>query len=252
MTASAGGQRRDLPSRRALRPHLWRIILLGGLLAAVLVSAGAAERRTFVPLHWEITLLVACICLLLARRIALTVLAFTRRKGRPAPPASLAAIATEVGRPPDRLPARASERGIDWEGLIESVAIRLEDALGPGFYAHGYGHVLYLSHADSRRRISLAELAASTDPDGAAIAMRMCMKMLDNAQMFKMQQLRQPWPRRGVRDDASPPVTLPRPRVRLADFELHMAYVDELGPVLSLPSLPFVEGHPEPDGPVRL
>lgn len=250
MSRRAGGPRRVIPRHRIIRAHLGRIAFLVVLLAAVLAFSGAAQRRTFIPVHWEFTLLVACICLLLARRVALLVLALTRRNIRAQGGGPV--VAMPAGRETARFAPLARQPGVDWEGFIQSVAIRLEDALGPGFYAHGYGHALYLSHADSQRRISLAELAASPDPDATAVATRMCMKMLDNAQMFKMQQLRQPWPRRQLRDDVSVPVTLPRPHVRLADFELHMAFVDEVGPVLSLPSLPFVEGHPEPDGPVRL
>ena len=141
---------------------------------------------------------------------------------------------------------------IDWEGFVQSMAIRIEEALGPGFYAHGYEFSLLLSHADSTRRIQLSGMLRSTPLDPTAMAMHACIKVLDEAQMFKMQQLRQRWPKRPLQDDSSPPTTLARPTVKLEDFEFHMAFVDELGPVLDLLSLPWVEGHPEPDGPVRL
>ncbi|HET9093329.1 MAG TPA: hypothetical protein VFN50_13040 [Acidimicrobiales bacterium] len=151
--------------------------------------------------------------------------------------------------PPTYYPGRPAP--VDWPGFIASVAIRIEDALGPGFFAHGYGMALFLSHADDTRRIDLAPLLRPIAVDSAALAMQACVKMLDAAQMFKMAELRQPWPRRPHLDDSSPPVSLARPRVHLEDLEVHMAFVDELGPVLQLPSLPFVEGHPEPDGPIR-
>jgi hypothetical protein len=147
---------------------------------------------------------------------------------------------------------QARVQPIDWDGFVLSMAIRVEEALGPGFYAHGHECTLILSHADCTQRVELGGLLRSFPHDPMQAAMQACARMLDCAQMFRMQQLRQPWPRRPFRDDSSPTVTLARPRVELRDFELHMVFVDELGPVLQLPSLPFVEGHPEPDGPVRL
>jgi hypothetical protein len=46
--------------------------------------------------------------------------------------------------------------------------------------------------------------------------------------------------------------TLVHPLVSFKNFELRMAYADELGPVLELQPIPLIERHPEPDGPVRL
>lgn len=152
------------------------------------------------------------------------------------------AFSDVVGRP----------RPVDWPGLVESMAIRIEDALGPGFFAHGFDCTLFLSHADSTRRIDVSPIVHGHLIDPTQAAIQACTRMLDAGQMFKMQQLRQPWPRRPLQDDSSPPVTLARPEVVLRDVELHMRYEDELGTVLELPSLPFVEGHPEPDGPIRL
>jgi hypothetical protein len=140
---------------------------------------------------------------------------------------------------------------VDWEGLVASVAIRLEEALGPGFYAQGAGTTLLLRHADDSRMVPLERLLQPPPPDPTARAMRACVKMMDEAQMFKMQQLRQPWPARPHRDDSTPETTLARPYVHLANYELHFTWVDQLGPVLQMPSVPFVEGHPEPDGPIR-
>jgi hypothetical protein len=159
-------------------------------------------------------------------------------------PGAVSALGFHYG--PNRLAA------IDWPGFVMSMAIRIEDALGQGFYAHGHECALLLSHADATQRIELAGLLRSYPADPTAAATQACVKLLDCAQMFKMQQLRQPWPRRPGRDDSSPLVTLARPRVELRDYELHMSFVDELGPLLTIPSLPWVEGHPEPDGPVRL
>ena len=235
----------------ALRRRIRRAVVFAVLGVVVLVAGPATARRAVVSITLELYILSACFGIL-ALREAIHAVTDWRAEKR------YEQLRRESVRSRERSPvaeftahSAAAAARIDWVGFVQSVAARLEEALGEGFFAHGHGYVLLLSRGDVTRRLDLRELFFSLNPDFTMVAMQACIRMLDQAQMFKMQQLERPWPVR-VRDDTTPEVTLPRPHVTLAEFELHMTYDDELGTVLSLPALPWVEGHPEPDGPLRL
>jgi hypothetical protein len=166
-------------------------------------------------------------------------------------PAALAAPATSgipAGIDPETLPPQA----VDWPGLVESMAIRIDAMLGPGFVAHGSGCVLTLASQGSIQRVDLTSLLQAHRYDPTKAAVLACLRLLDAAQMFKMRELAAPWPQRQPETGAAQPVTLARPHVLLRDLEIRLRFEDELGTVLELPSLPWVEGHPEMDGPLRL
>jgi len=166
-------------------------------------------------------------------------------------PAALAATSTS-GIPAGADPESFRPQAVDWPGLVESMAIRIDGMLGPGFSAHASGCVLTLAASGgASQRVDVSSLLEAHRYNPTEAAVLACLRLLDAAQMFKMRQLGHPWPQRLAQADAAP-VTLARPHVVLWDVEIHLGFEDELGTVLELPSLPWVEGHPEMDGPLRL
>ncbi len=142
---------------------------------------------------------------------------------------------------------------MDWSGFIQSMAIRVEEALGPGCSVFTDGYALLLTHDGKTRRVELGGTLRAVGADAPTSATLACTRILEAAQAFKIEQLGRPWPTRAdaVVDELIE-TTLVHPLVSFKNFELRMAYADELGPVLELQPIPLIERHPEPDGPVRL
>ncbi len=142
---------------------------------------------------------------------------------------------------------------MDWSGFIQSMALRVEEALGPGYSVLTDGYAILLAHAGETRRVELSGSLRTMAADPTTSATSAGTKILDAVQAFKIRELGRPWPTRGdavVNELVE--TTMARGKVSYEHFELRMAYADELGPVLELQPIPLMEGHPEPDGPVRL
>ncbi|HXY43932.1 MAG TPA: hypothetical protein VEH29_07080 [Acidimicrobiales bacterium] len=132
--------------------------------------------------------------------------------------------------------------GFDWEGFVAAVATRLETALGEGYSAHGEGAAFVLQHGETVRKVNLRSLFQPPPLEVGERALRGCLKMMDEAQMFAMRVRQRPWPsREGSLNGA--PGNLARPRVRLDDGEIRMVWADNWGTVLRLRPLPF-DGSP--------
>jgi hypothetical protein len=128
--------------------------------------------------------------------------------------------------------------GFDWAGLVQAMADRLQGALGDGFTADPDGHALVLRHGEQMRRINLGHVFQPPPIDVGERALRGCLKMMDEAQMFSMRVRQGQWPRRGIAHERWAN-DLARPRVRLEEGEIRMAWVDGQGVVLRLPALRF-------------
>lgn len=130
--------------------------------------------------------------------------------------------------------------GFDWIGLMQGVAIRLEGALGEGFQAEAEdGTSLMLRHGDQMsRKVNLGQIFQPPPIDVAERAMRGCLKMMDEAQMFAMRVHHEPWPSRGGTPETGPG-NLPRPQVRLEGGTILMSWADNWGAMLQLDALPF-------------
>jgi len=133
--------------------------------------------------------------------------------------------------------------GFNWTGLVEGVADRLEGALGEGFTAQADFPALVLRHGEMVRRVNLGLIFQPPPLDVGERALRGCLKMMDEAQMFSMRVRQTTWPDRGDDRDRAPG-DLARPRVRLEEGEIRMAWADNGGTLLRLPPLPF--GGPSP------
>lgn len=128
--------------------------------------------------------------------------------------------------------------GFDWGALVEGVAERLALALGDGYSARAEGTSLVLQHGEALRKVSLGSIFQPPPLDVGERALRGCLKMMDEAQMFSMRIRQAPWPtREGGLEGA--PGNLARPRVRLDDSEIRMVWADSWGTVLRLRPLPF-------------
>ncbi|HEV8065711.1 MAG TPA: hypothetical protein VGP46_12795, partial [Acidimicrobiales bacterium] len=135
-------------------------------------------------------------------------------------------------------------KGYDWGGFVSDVASRLEQALGEGFAAEGSGSFLAIRKDDQVRRINLGSILQPPPLDVSERAMRACLKMMDEAQMFAMRVKHEPWPTRGPGDDAGP-ANLPRPRVRMDDEQISMSWADSHGTVIRLDPVPLHEPYPQ-------
>jgi len=135
--------------------------------------------------------------------------------------------------------------GYDWMRLVQGVAVRLEEVLGEGFSAEAEGGpIVVLRHISGiSRRVNLGSSFQPPPLDVAERAMRGCLKMMDEAQMFAMRVQRDPWPSRGGTRESGPG-NLARPRVRLEDGEIAMSWADGWGTMLRLPPLPFEGASP--------
>jgi hypothetical protein len=148
--------------------------------------------------------------------------------------------ATNGRRPGPRVGMAA---GFDWEGLVDGVAERLETALGEGFSADSDGAALVLRHGEVIRRVNLRSLFQPPPLEVGDRALRGCLKMMDEAQMFSMRVRQAPWPtREGALEGAAG--NLARPRVRLDDGEIRMVWADNWGTVLRLQPIPFKGSSP--------
>jgi hypothetical protein len=128
--------------------------------------------------------------------------------------------------------------GFDWAGLVEAVATRLETALGDGYSAECDGAAFLLRHGEMVRKVNLRSIFQPPPLEVGERALRGCLKMMDEAQMFSMRVRQGPWPtREGTLNGA--PGNLARPRVRLDDGEIRMVWADNWGTVLRLRPLPF-------------
>jgi len=142
---------------------------------------------------------------------------------------------------------------VDWHGLVQSVAARLEDSLGVEFVVRAEEYTLVLRRGDLTRRVALAGAFASPPAREDERAIRGCLKMLDAAQVFAMRALGRSWPERETpggpeRERTRDPV--PRPHATVVDGELRLSFVDDSGTVVDFPPIPF-SASGAPDGPVR-
>ncbi len=133
--------------------------------------------------------------------------------------------------------ARGMAAGFDWPGLVSGVAARLETALGEGYTAEAEGAALVLRYGPMVRKVSLRSTFQPPPTEVSDRALRGCLKMMDEAQMFTMRVRQGPWPNREGANGT--PGNLPRPRVRLDDGEIRMVWADNAGTVLRLRPLPF-------------
>jgi hypothetical protein len=128
--------------------------------------------------------------------------------------------------------------GFDWAALVEGVAERLAVALGDGYDVRAEGTSLVLEHGEALRRVSLGSIFQPPPLEVGERALRGCLKMMDEGQMFSMRIRQAPWPtREGSLEGA--PGNLARPRVRLEDNEIRMVWADSWGTVLRLRPMPF-------------
>jgi hypothetical protein len=134
---------------------------------------------------------------------------------------------------------------VDWHGLVQSVAARLEDSLGVEFLVRAEEYTLVLRRGDLTRRVALAGAFASPPAREDERALRGCLKMLDAAQVFAMRALRRSWPER-----ETPGGPVPRPHATVVGGELRLSFVDDSGTVADFPPIPF-SASGAPDGPVR-
>ncbi|GEM_PF-5332128 len=128
--------------------------------------------------------------------------------------------------------------GFDWEGFVEAVADRLETALGEGYSASGDGAAFVLQYGETVRKVNLRSIFQPPPLEVGERALRGCLKMMDEAQMFSMRVRQRPWPSREGSLNGGPG-NLARPRVRLDDGEIRMVWADDWGTVLRLRPLPF-------------
>jgi hypothetical protein len=147
-----------------------------------------------------------------------------------------------------RPPVARTATGFDWIGLMQGVATRLEDALGEGFKAEAEdGTSIMLRHGDDMsRKVNLRLIFQPPPLDVSERAMRGCLKMMDEAQMFAMRVHHEPWPSRGGTRDTGPG-NLPRPQVRLDRGQISMSWADSWGTMLRLRPLPFDSAPSEPN-----
>lgn len=132
---------------------------------------------------------------------------------------------------------RGMAAGFDWPELVSGVAARLETVLGEGYRAEAEGAALVLRYGPMVRKVSLRATFQPPPMEVSDRALRGCLKMMDEAQMFTMRVRQGPWPRREGANGT--PGNLPRPRVRLDDGEIRMVWADNSGTVLRLRPLPF-------------
>lgn len=131
--------------------------------------------------------------------------------------------------------------GSDWAGLVERMATRLETTLGEGYSASADGTALVLGHGDSVRSVDLGPVFAPPPPEVGELALRGCLRMMEEAQMFSMRFRQAPWPSRDGTPNGAPG-NLARARVRMDEGEIRMVWADSRGVVLRLRPLPFDVG----------
>jgi len=95
-----------------------------------------------------------------------------------------------------------------------------------------------LQHGEMVRKVNLRSIFQPPPLEVGERALRGCLKMMDEAQMFSMRVRKGPWPsREGSLNGA--PGGLARPRVRLDDGEIRMVWADNWGTVIRLRPLRF-------------
>jgi len=130
--------------------------------------------------------------------------------------------------------------GFDWEGLVQAVASRIEEALGHDFTTESKASALVLRHGEMVRTVNLGSIFQPPPLDVSERALRGCLKMMDESQMFAMRVGGKPWPTRAASAEGGP-VALARPRVRLDEGQIRMMWADSSGVVVRLRPLPFGE-----------
>jgi hypothetical protein len=135
--------------------------------------------------------------------------------------------------PPEVAIAGPGPQTLDWRAFIADLADRLEGALGPGFSAQPDGLSLVLRCGELVRRVNLGLILQPPPLNADERAMRACLKLMDEAQMFAMRVRRTQWPSRGD-EPLHSEGSLARPQVRVVDGALQMAWADPWGVVLSL------------------
>lgn len=161
---------------------------------------------------------------------------FPAEEGSPSGP--VAAVATT--RPTEY---DAHGQPVDWTGLIRSMRARIEEALGEGFSAECDGYSIVLTHGTSTRRVGLVPALQPPPADETDRATRACLKILEEAQGFRVHELDQRWPVR-EREPGGPETqpSLAVPRAPYEDGMLHPGYRDDLGVVLALAPIPWPNG----------
>jgi len=234
------------------------------VLTALLVLSFVFRWNPFViiviGLAWAIVFAGLIVAPLVSSRVADALAQYGARSPKsPHPPAAGAAIGDswdgserrgvaptpgDAGGPPAtrglmaRPDVHENVPGFDWAGLVHGVGERLEGALGEGFSAEADGTSLVLRNGEQLRRVNLGSIFQPPPIDVGERALRGCLKMMDEAQMFSMRVRHGPWP---CRDDAGQRGSsdLARPKVRLEEGEIRMAWADNAGTLLRLPPLRF-------------
>jgi hypothetical protein len=218
---------------------LWAIVV-AGLILAPIISGLVADflgqfRHTRPPLEHEVEI--------------------DRGLWAPATPPTYPATRIEAGRQSSADEVLAGQpmplgmaAGFDWDGLVEAVAASLETVLGEGYTVEGDSTSIVLRHGDMVRKVNLGSIFQPPPPDASERAMRACVKMMDEAQMFAMRVQSSPWPCRQGRGEGDAQ-DLPRPRARIDNGEIQMVWSDGLGVVVRLVPVPLTSAPGRGDRP---
>jgi len=139
---------------------------------------------------------------------------------------------------PEAIPA-------EWEDLVRSMGSRIEKALGDDFAIESDAYGLVLHHGTSSRRVPLAGSFQPPPADRTDRAVRACLKMLEEAQAFRVNELDSRWPVRVTAPGDWPPTTSqPVPRAAVRDGAIHPGYHDDAGIVLELDPIEWPQSTP--------
>lgn len=142
---------------------------------------------------------------------------------------------------------------LDWHGIVGSISVRLEEALGDGFSIEPAGYSPVLHYGDSRQIVPLTGALETPPLDEGPRAVRACRKMMHETQQFAQLALGHSWPDEGaVRTSLDGSSTSGgtglgqvgrveiEANVELRDGQIRLAYVGADGALLlQLPPIPF-------------
>lgn len=142
----------------------------------------------------------------------------------------------------------------DWLAFTDTLSTCLAIALGGEMAVTCREHSIVLRHGREAKVISLRPLLAPPPSSETEPALRACTKALDDAQAFRIHELRTPWPMRNLPvladagDLGTVHASLLRPQVAVGTTEIQLAYTDEIGPARLLAPIPWDGLVLDPDG----